>query len=142
MNILVTGGAGFIGSHLVDALLLEGHRVRILDNLEPQVHGDGGAPPDYLNPEAELQVGDIRDRDAVARALDGIEVVFHEAALVGVGQSMYDMERYVSVNTLGAAVLLEEIVARRDSIQKMIGTGFALRQRISQFLLQSGRCFY
>lgn len=119
MNVLVTGGAGFVGSHLVDGLLEAGHRVRVLDNLEPQVHGPGGRPP-YLSPEAELQVGDVRDPDAVARALEGVEVVFHQAAAVGVGQSMYEMARYASVNTVGGAVLLEGIAERRDRIRKVL----------------------
>ena len=120
MKILVTGGAGFIGSHLVDGLLAEGHEVRILDNLDPQVHGPGRTPPSYLNAEAEFLEGDVRDADAVARALDGVEAVFHEAAAVGVGQSMYEIARYVSVNSGGAATLLEGIVARRDRIRRVI----------------------
>ncbi len=120
MRILVTGGAGFVGSHLVDALLREGHAVRVLDNLDPQVHGEGGRRPEHLSPEAELVQADVRERAAVARALEDVEVVFHQAAAVGVGQSMYQMEHYVSVNAVGAAVLLEEIVARRDRIRKMV----------------------
>jgi len=119
MKTLVTGGAGFIGSHLVDGLLREGHEVRVLDNLDPQVHGPARKRPAYLNRNAELQVGDVRDRDAVATALSGIEAVFHHAAAVGVGQSMYEIERYVSVNSLGTAVLLQEIVQRRDKIRKI-----------------------
>ena len=91
MKTLVTGGAGFIGSHLVDGLLREGHEVRVLDNLDPQVHGPARKRPAYLNRNAELQVGDVRDRDAVATALSGIEAVFHHAAAVGVGQSMYEI---------------------------------------------------
>src|SRR5436190_1432443 len=96
MNILVTGGAGFIGSHLVDALVDAGHRVRILDSLVEQVHGDG-VPP-HLNKEAEFVRGDVCDAEAVRAALDGIDVVYHHAAEVGVGQSMYEIVRYVKAN--------------------------------------------
>jgi len=120
VRILVTGGAGFIGSHLVDALLAAGHRVRVLDSLDPQVHGAGAKRPAHLHPKAELLVGDVRDRKAVARALDGVEAVFHEAAAVGVGQSMYQIEHYVSVNAVGAAVLLEGIVERRAQLRKVV----------------------
>jgi NADPH:quinone reductase-like Zn-dependent oxidoreductase len=86
-TILVTGGAGFIGSHLADLLLREGHHVRALDALSPQVHGDAAATrtrPDYLDPEVELVVGDVRDRAAVDRALQGVDAVYHLAAAVGV----------------------------------------------------------
>ena len=119
MNVLITGGAGFIGSHLADRLLAAGHRVRVLDNLDAQVHPEGG-PPEYLAGDVELQVGDVRDHDAVARALDGVDAVVHFAAAVGVGQSMYEIERYTSINALGAAVVLEEVVERRDSIRKLL----------------------
>ena len=117
-HILVTGGAGFIGSFIVDALLERGHRVRILDSLEPQVHGD--KLPEYLNPEAELIRGSVLDPGTVGRALDGVDVVYHEAAIVGVGQSMYDIRRYCEGNTMGAAVVLEAVLERRDRIRKMI----------------------
>jgi dTDP-L-rhamnose 4-epimerase len=120
MKILVTGGAGFVGSHLVDGLLEQGHEVRVLDNLDPQVHGPDAGRPEHLAPEAELQIGDVRDRAAVGRALEGVEAVYHQAAAVGVGQSMYQIEHYVSVNSLGAAVLLEEILGHRDQIQKLV----------------------
>jgi dTDP-L-rhamnose 4-epimerase len=119
MNVLITGGAGFIGSHLADALLRDGHRVRAFDKLDPQVHL-GGERPDYLDAEVELVRGDVRDRDAVRRALDGIDTVVHFAAAVGVGQSMLEIERYNSVNAIGAAVLLEEVVERRHSIGKLL----------------------
>ncbi len=119
MNVLITGGAGFIGSHLADRLLAEGHAVRALDNLDPQVYPDGRRPG-YLDAEVELVNADVRDREAVRGALDGIDTVVHFAAAVGVGQSMYEIERYTSINVIGAAVLLEEVVERRDSIQKLV----------------------
>lgn len=120
MKVLVTGGAGFIGSHLVDALLARGHQVRVLDALEPQVHGPARKPPPWLPAAVDLRVADLRDRAAVRAALDGVEVVFHQAAAVGVGQSMYEIERYVSANALGAAVLLEELVERRDRLRRVV----------------------
>jgi dTDP-L-rhamnose 4-epimerase len=119
MRVLVTGGAGFIGSHLADRLLADGHEVRALDNLDPQVHPTGKRP-DYLDPEVELYVGDVRDHDAVSGALDGVDTVVHFAAAVGVGQSMYEIEHYTSVNALGAAVVLDEVVKRRDRIRKLL----------------------
>ncbi|MFN3518385.1 NAD-dependent epimerase/dehydratase family protein [Sphingomonas sp. ABOLG] len=108
-HVLITGGAGFIGRFVTEELLRRGHRVRILDNLLPQVHGDGGRPAN-LSPEAELIVADVRDGDAVAKALDGIDSVVHLAAEVGVGQSMYEVERYTSVNDVGTAVLFERLI--------------------------------
>jgi dTDP-L-rhamnose 4-epimerase len=120
LNILVTGGAGFIGSHLVDGLLARGHRVRVLDALVPQVHGALDGPPDYVHKDAELVRGDVCDAEAVARALEGVEVVYHEAAEVGVGQSMYEIRRYVQANDYGTAVVLEEILKRRDKIRKLL----------------------
>ena len=110
MNILITGGAGFIGSHVADELLHHGHRVRALDNLSPQVHGADATRPAYLDRDVELVRGDVRDPDAVRRALDGIDAVYHFAAAVGVGQSMYEVDHYTSVNNRGTAVLLEAII--------------------------------
>jgi dTDP-L-rhamnose 4-epimerase len=111
-HILITGGAGFIGSHLADALLERGHRVRVLDALVPQVHGPERQRPTYLAPEVELLVGDVRDEQAIRRALDGVDVVVHLAAAVGVGQSMYEIVRYTEANTLATAVLLEALSQR------------------------------
>jgi dTDP-L-rhamnose 4-epimerase len=119
MRVLITGGAGFIGSHLADRLLADGHEVRALDNLDRQVHTDGERP-EYLASDVELQVGDVRDRDAVGRALDDVDAVVHFAAAVGVGQSMYEIERYTSINAIGAAVVLEAALERREAIRKLL----------------------
>src|SRR4051812_49219413 len=107
-RVLITGGAGFIGSHLSDELLRLGYRVRVLDDLSPQVHGD--KPPSYLADDVELLRGDVRDRAAVRKALAGIDYVYHLAARVGVGQSMYRIEEYISVNDQGTSVLLEALI--------------------------------
>jgi dTDP-L-rhamnose 4-epimerase len=109
-HILITGGAGFIGSHLADELLACGHRVRVLDNLAPQVHGENPGRPDYLDPAVELVVGDVCDPAAVRSALKGIGSVYHFASAVGVGQSMYEVVHYTRVNNLGTAVLLEALI--------------------------------
>jgi dTDP-L-rhamnose 4-epimerase len=122
-NVLVTGGAGFIGSHLVDALLAAGYKVRVFDNLEPQVHGglrELAEKPDYLNPEADFVLGDIRDLQAVSKALRGIDVVFHQAALVGVGQSMYEVSRYTDINAVGTATLLQAVIDSKERPRKII----------------------
>ncbi|HEY1939644.1 MAG TPA: NAD-dependent epimerase/dehydratase family protein [Candidatus Angelobacter sp.] len=117
-NILITGGAGFVGSHLADALLAAGHKVRILDNLDKQVHPEG--LPAYLHPEAEFVQGNMQDAAAVRGALNGIEVVFHMAAAVGVGQSMYEIEHYMGTNTQGTAVLLQELLNRKVPVEKLV----------------------
>lgn len=119
MKILVTGGAGFIGSHVVDLLLAQGHDVRVYDKLVEQVHGvvDG---PQYLDPEAEFIRGDMCDRDSLAKALDGIEQVVHLAAEVGVGQSMYEISRYVDGNTSGTGVLLDILANSTHSVGKIV----------------------
>jgi len=111
-QVLITGGAGFIGSHLADLLLRHGHRVRVLDCLLPQVHGPDCTRPGYLDPDVELICDDVRSADAVRRALKDVDAVFHLAAMVGVGQSMYELGAYTSVNNLGTATLLEALVER------------------------------
>ena len=108
-TILITGGAGFVGRHVARTLLDRGHRVRALDGLIAQVHPRGERPAD-LDPEVELLEGDIRDAAAVRRALAGVDKVVHLAAEVGVGQSMYAVDRYTSVNDYGTAVLFQQLI--------------------------------
>jgi dTDP-L-rhamnose 4-epimerase len=108
-TILITGGAGFIGRFVTDELLKRGHKVRILDSLIEQVHGDVSRPP-LLADDAELIRGDVRNGDVVAKALHGVDSVIHLAAEVGVGQSMYEVERYTSTNDVGTAVLFEKLI--------------------------------
>lgn len=117
-RILVTGGIGFIGSHLVDGLVSAGHDVRVFDNLEPQVHQ--GMKPDYLNPKAEYVKGDMRNPEDIEKALRDIEVVFHKAAMVGVGQSMYQISRYMDVNTMGTSRLLDIIANKENQVRKIV----------------------
>jgi dTDP-L-rhamnose 4-epimerase len=107
--VLITGGAGFLGRHIAGALLARGDRVRVLDSLIEQVHPGRVRPPE-LDAEVELQIGDIRDAAAVRGALAGVDQVVHLAAEVGVGQSMYAIERYTSVNDLGTAVLFQRLI--------------------------------
>jgi dTDP-L-rhamnose 4-epimerase len=107
--ILVTGGAGFIGSHVVDALLDAGHEVRALDVLLPAAHRE---PPDYLDPRAESIQGDVREPETAARAVDGVSAVCHQAAMVGLGTDIGDIADYVAHNDLGTAVLLRALAAR------------------------------
>ncbi len=117
-RILVTGGAGFVGSHTVDALVRAGHTVRVFDNLTPQVHPNG--LPAYLSAEVEFIHGDMRDPSAVRRALSGIEVIYHLAAAVGVGQSMYAIARYMESNTQGTANLLQALLDNKLQFEKLI----------------------
>jgi dTDP-L-rhamnose 4-epimerase len=117
-EVLITGGAGFIGSHLCDHLLEKGYNVKVLDNLSEQVHGKLRLRPGYLNAGVELIVGDVRDADAVEKALKRTEIVFHFAAKVGVGQSMYEIAGYTDVNNSGTAVLLEGII--KKPVEKLI----------------------
>jgi dTDP-L-rhamnose 4-epimerase len=120
LRALITGGAGFVGSHLADALLASGHEVRVLDNLDPQVHLGRETAPPYLNPQAEFVYGDVRDADLLARALQDIDVVYHQAAAVGVSQSMYRVRHYVEANCTGTASLLEVILSRRTQVGLLV----------------------
>jgi dTDP-L-rhamnose 4-epimerase len=120
MRVLITGGAGFIGSHLADLMLSRGYDVRALDSLEEQVHGPSRQRPAYLDPRVELRVGDVRDAAAVSQALEGCDLLVHFAAAVGVGQSMYQIEKYTSMNSIGAAVVLEQAVKKAGALRKML----------------------
>ncbi|TDH25248.1 SDR family NAD(P)-dependent oxidoreductase [Segetibacter sp. 3557_3] len=117
-KVLITGGAGFIGSHLADELLENGYEVRVLDNLSEQVHGKNVTRPDYLNDDVELVIGDVRDPKKVKEALKGIDAVYHYAAMVGVGQSMYEIKEYTDVNNMGTAVLLEAL--SKNPVEKLV----------------------
>jgi dTDP-L-rhamnose 4-epimerase len=119
MRVLVTGGAGFIGRHLVQRLLSEGHAVRVLDVLSSQVHGpDPPLPPG--SSEADFVVKDVRIHGAVTAAVDDVDAVVHLAAETGVGQSMYEIHRYVDVNEGGTGLLLQALVDRRRPLQRLV----------------------
>ena len=116
-RILITGGAGFVGSHLANYLLKQGYKVRVLDNLTEQVHGSGSWPT-YLNPNVERLQGDVRDPIKIAEALENVDAVFHFAAAVGVGQSMYQINHYTDVNNRGTAILLEALA--KQPVRKLV----------------------
>ena len=116
---LVTGGAGFVGSHLVEALLGRGEEVRILDDLDPLAHPTG-KPPEHLPAGAELLLGDLRSADDVAAALDGVDRVYHLGGIVGNGESMVNVRKAIDSNPGGTATLLEALIARRDRIRRVV----------------------
>ena len=118
MKILVTGGAGFIGSFLVDALIERGETVRIFDNLEQQVHLTG--KPTYLNTQAEFIQGDVRDIEVFRTALHGMDTVIHCASAVGVGQSQYEIKKYTDVNVGGTANLLQLLIEKDCTIKQIL----------------------
>lgn len=117
-RVLITGGAGFVGSHLADGLLQQGYEVRIFDSLTPQVHPDGG--PSYLASDVDLQNGDMRDLAAVTKAVTDVDVIFHLAAAVGVGQSMYEIAHYMGANTQGTANLLQALLDTKAKVEKLV----------------------
>jgi dTDP-L-rhamnose 4-epimerase len=117
-KILVTGGAGFIGSHTVDLLIKNTYQPIILDNLEPQVHGK--TKPDYLNNDATFIQKDIQDPNTLREIIPQVDAVIHLAALVGVGQSMYQIDRYIDSNTKATATLLDALVKEEHNIKKLI----------------------
>ncbi len=118
-DVLVTGGAGYIGSHLVDALVAREYRVTVLDNLEPQVHRSG-IWPSYANPKAKYVKGDVRDRSVLEPLVLASQAVVHFGAAVSVGQSMYQVDRYVDVNTRGTALLLDILVNTKHKVEKVL----------------------
>jgi dTDP-L-rhamnose 4-epimerase len=133
MRVLVTGGAGFIGSHLVDRLLRGGHEVTVLDNLAAQVHGADAKRPAHLAAEAELVLGDVRDAELVTRLTARADAVVHLAAAVGLAQSLYEIERFVDVNCRGTAILLEAVTRKGSPVRKLVVAS-------SMSLYGEGRC--
>ncbi len=133
-NILITGGSGFIGGHTSSALLEKGYSVRILDNLDPQIHGPDATLPEYMDKRVEFIRGDVRNPEDVERALQGMDAVYHFAALTGVGQSMYDLRNYTDVTVTGTACLLETIMKERQKPDPAFD--------IQRFVLASSRATY
>ena len=123
MNILITGGAGFIGSHTADALIAKGHRVRILDNLQPTIHPKG--KPDYLHPEAEFIQGDVCDRDTLMRALEGMNAVYHFAAYQ---DYLPDFSTFFRVNAVSTALIYELLVVPRERQNQVFEAMIAYRE--------------
>ena len=117
-KVLITGGAGFIGSHTVDLLIEKGYDVTILDNLEYQVHE--GKIPEYLNKEAIFIKGDLKDKELIKKIIKDVDAIIHLASAVGVGQSMYQIEKYINYNTYGTALLLDILINEKNNVKKLI----------------------
>lgn len=115
MKALVTGGAGFIGSHIADRLLERGYHVRIVDSLQPRVHPKG--KPAHVRPEFEFIQGDVRDKDVMRKALDGVEIVSHQAAYQ---DYMPDFSTFISTNATSTATILELIVEMKLDVRKVV----------------------
>jgi dTDP-L-rhamnose 4-epimerase len=129
MKILITGGAGFIGSHTTDLLIDEGYKVRIVDNLLDQVHQ--GKKPLYLNKKAEFILGDVSDKDSWEKWLDGIDVVIHLASMAGLGQSMYKPSDYCTSNVCGTANLFDFLIKNKET-----------RKNIKKIIVASSKTIY
>jgi dTDP-L-rhamnose 4-epimerase len=119
-KVLVTGGCGFIGSHTVDLLVAKSYDVTIIDNLEPQVHGSKAKLPEYVNNKATVILDDFRNKNLLKKIFREVDAVIHLAAMVGVGQSMYNIEQYVDTNTRGSALLLDLLVNEKHSVKKLV----------------------
>jgi dTDP-L-rhamnose 4-epimerase len=119
-RILVTGGAGFIGSHTVDLLLENGYEAIILDNLEPQVHGKKQIKPEYVNKDATFIQHELQDKEFLNKTISEVDAIIHLAALVGVGQSMYQIDRYIDANTKATAILLDILAKKEHNIKKLV----------------------
>lgn len=145
-NILITGGAGFIGSHIADNLLNKGYNVTILDNLKPQVHSedikDKNGWPNYLNSECRFIQGDVCDPAMVRKSLNNITHVAHLAAAVGVGQSMFEIVDYTRTNALGTAVLLEELSKGHHKVKRLVVASSMSIYGEGAYQTKSGRKIY
>jgi dTDP-L-rhamnose 4-epimerase len=119
-RVLVIGGAGFIGSHTVDHLCNIGYEVKVLDNLDPQVHGHSGLKPIFVNNNAEFFLGNLTRREVLKEAINNIDAIIHLGAAVGVGQSMYEVEHYIDINTRGTACLLDVLINDKNNVKKLI----------------------
>ncbi|UYP47891.1 ADP-L-glycero-D-manno-heptose-6-epimerase [Candidatus Lokiarchaeum ossiferum] len=117
---MITGGAGFIGSHLADFLLHKGHEIIVFDSLDPQVHHGRNLPPDYLSKQVKFIHGDVRNSEQLAESLQDIDVVYHLAAAVGVAQSMYQVQKFIDVNSHGTANLLDVLINKPNHVKKLI----------------------
>lgn len=123
MNVLITGGAGFIGNALAKKLAESGANIKILDVLSPQIHGEYPEESSLvtsLPASATLIRGDIRNRDVLRHALEGVDSVIHLAAETGTGQSMYEIDRYVDVNIRGTSILLDIMEKERINVKRVV----------------------
>lgn len=123
-NVLITGGAGFIGSHVALKLVKQGVKVTVLDNLSPQIHGDNPEETSPLYQSIKEKVkfikGSVTSREDWLKALEGIDAVLHLAAETGTGQSMYEIEKYVNVNIGGTAILLDILTNERTDVKRVV----------------------